>query len=36
VRTALWVLGFAGLTLATALLMRTVAQSLHGLPVRSD
>jgi ubiquinone biosynthesis protein len=36
VRTALWVLGFSGLTLAAALLMRTVAQSLHGLPVRSD
>ena len=36
VRTALWVLGFAGLTFASVLLLRTVAQSLHGLPVRSD
>jgi len=36
VRTALWVLGFAGLTFASVLLLRTVAQSLHSLPVRSD
>lgn len=36
VRTALWVLGFSGLTLASALLMRTVAQSLHELPVRNE
>ena len=36
VRTALWVLGFSGLTLASVLLMRTVAQSLRALPVRSD
>jgi hypothetical protein len=30
VRDALWTLGFAGLTCATVLLMRTVAQALHG------
>jgi hypothetical protein len=36
VRTALWVLGFSGLTFASALLMRTVAQSLHELPARND
>ena len=36
VRTALWVLGFSGLTFASALLMRTVAQSLHALPARND
>lgn len=34
VRVALWVLGFSGLTAATVLLMRTVAQSLHGQSVR--
>jgi ubiquinone biosynthesis protein len=36
VRDALWSLGFLGLTLATVLLMRTVAQALHGQPVYSD
>jgi ubiquinone biosynthesis protein len=36
VRTALWVLGFSGLTFASVLLMRTVAQSLHELPARND
>jgi ubiquinone biosynthesis protein len=30
VRDALWTLGFSGLTGATVLLMRTVAQALHG------
>jgi hypothetical protein len=30
VRDALWVLGLSGLTAATVLLMRTVAQALHG------
>jgi hypothetical protein len=30
VRDALWVLGFGGLTFATVLLMRTVAQALHA------
>jgi hypothetical protein len=34
VRVALWVLGFSGLTAATVLMMRTVAQSLHGQSVR--
>jgi ubiquinone biosynthesis protein len=32
VRDALWVLGLSGLTGATVLLMRTVAQALHGPP----
>jgi ubiquinone biosynthesis protein len=36
VRDACWVLGFAGLTAATTLLLRTVAQSLHGQSVRGD
>jgi len=34
VREVLWVLGFGGLTFATTLLMRTVAQALHRLPTR--
>jgi ubiquinone biosynthesis protein len=34
VRLALWVLGFAGLALSGVLVMRTVAQSLRGLPAR--
>jgi hypothetical protein len=34
VRSALWVLGFSGLTAAAVLMMRTVAQSLHGQSVR--
>jgi ubiquinone biosynthesis protein len=36
VRDAMWVLGFSGLTGAAVLLMRTVAQALHGQPVHSD
>jgi ubiquinone biosynthesis protein len=36
VRDACWVLGFAGLTAATTLLLRTVAQSLHGQSVHGD
>jgi len=36
VRDALWILGFSGLTAATVLLLRTVAQSLHGQSVRVD
>ncbi len=36
VRDALWSLGFLGLTFATILLMRTVAQALHGQPVYSE
>lgn len=36
VRTALWILGFSGLTAATVLILRTVAQSLHGQSVRGD
>ena len=34
VRLALWVLGFSGLALSSVLVMRTVAQSLRGLPAR--
>ena len=34
VRTALWILGFSGLTATSVLLLRTVAQSLHGQTVR--
>jgi ubiquinone biosynthesis protein len=34
VRLALWVLGFSGLALSGVLVMRTVAQSLRGLPAR--
>jgi ubiquinone biosynthesis protein len=34
VRLALWVLGFSGLALSGAIVMRTVAQSLRGLPAR--
>jgi hypothetical protein len=30
VRDTLWTIGFSGLTGATVLLMRTVAQALHG------
>jgi ubiquinone biosynthesis protein len=36
VRDALWVLGFAGLTGTTVLLMRTVAQALHAQLSRSE
>ena len=36
VRDALWTLGFSGLTGASVLLLRTVAQALHGQPVRSE
>ena len=36
VRETLWVLGFGGLTFASALLMRTAAQALRRLPVRDD
>jgi hypothetical protein len=34
VQTALWILGFSGLTASTVLLMRTIAQSLHGQSLR--
>jgi ubiquinone biosynthesis protein len=34
VRDACWILGFSGLTAATVLLLRTVAQSLHAQSVR--
>jgi ubiquinone biosynthesis protein len=34
VQTALWILGFSGLTASTVLLMRTTAQSLHGQSLR--
>jgi ubiquinone biosynthesis protein len=36
VRETLWVLGFGGLTFSATLLMRTVAQALHRLPLRED
>ena len=36
VRDALWSLGFLGLTLSTILVMRTVAQALHGQPVYTE
>lgn len=36
VRDALWVLGFSGLTGATVLLMRSVAQALHSQSAQSD
>jgi ubiquinone biosynthesis protein len=36
VRQTLWVLGFGGLTFSSTLLMRTVAQAMHRLPVRQD
>jgi len=36
VRQALWILGFAGLTATAVLLLRTVAQSLHGQSLRGD
>jgi ubiquinone biosynthesis protein len=36
VRDALWTLGFAGLTCATVLLMRTVAQALHAQTAPRD
>jgi ubiquinone biosynthesis protein len=36
VRDALWTLGFSGLTGATVLLMRTVAQALHGQAAPRD
>jgi hypothetical protein len=36
VRLALWILGFSGLTAAAVMLLRTVAQSLHGQSVRGD
>jgi ubiquinone biosynthesis protein len=36
VRDALWTLGFSGLTGATVLLMRTVAQALHSQIARRD
>lgn len=36
VQDALWLLGFAGLTFSTALLMRSVAQALRRLPPRED
>jgi ubiquinone biosynthesis protein len=36
VRQTLWVLGFGGLTFGSTLLMRTVAQALHRLPLRED
>jgi hypothetical protein len=36
IRTTVWILGFSGLTAATVLLLRTVAQSLHGQSVRGE
>ena len=36
IRDTLWVLGFSGLTAAAVLLLRTVAQSLHGQSVRGE
>ena len=36
IRTALWILGFSGLTAATVLILRTVAQSLHEQSVRGQ
>ncbi len=36
VRDAMWVLGFIGLTGATVLLMRTIAQALHGQTAQHD
>ena len=36
VRDALWTLGFSGLTGATILLLRTVAQGLHGQRARAE
>jgi ubiquinone biosynthesis protein len=36
IRDTLWILGFSGLTAATVLLLRTVAQSLHGQSVRGE
>ena len=34
VQTALWILGFSGLTASTVLLMRTIAQALHAQSLR--
>ena len=36
IRTALWILGFSGLTATTVLGMRTVAQSLHAQSLRGE
>jgi hypothetical protein len=36
VGVACWALGVSGLTAATAVLLRTVAQSLHAQSVRGD
>jgi ubiquinone biosynthesis protein len=36
IRDTLWILGFSGLTAATVLLLRTVAQSLHGQSMRGE
>jgi ubiquinone biosynthesis protein len=36
IRTALWILGFSGLTATTVLAMRTVAQCLHGQSLRGE
>ena len=36
VRQTLWVLGFGGLTFSSTLLMRTVAQAMHRLPLREE
>ncbi|MGZ4677802.1 MAG: ABC1 kinase family protein [Acidimicrobiia bacterium] len=36
VRQTLWVLGFGGLTFSSTLLMRTVAQAMHRLPLRDE
>jgi hypothetical protein len=36
VRDALWIVGLCGLTGATILLMRTVAQALHAQVARSE
>jgi ubiquinone biosynthesis protein len=36
VRDALWILGFSGLTGAAIVLLRTVAQALHGQALRSE
>ena len=33
-QTALWILGFSGLTASTVLLMRTIAQALHAQSLR--
>jgi ubiquinone biosynthesis protein len=36
VRQTLWVLGFGGLAFSSTLLMRTVAQAMHRLPIREE